>query len=103
MCIRDSTIAAWDWRNGNLTQRWFFDSDKGHQEYMGQGNHNLSVGDIDGDGKDEIVYGSSAYDDNGEPIYTQAWVMVMQCIFLIWTPIYLVLRSGRLKRPADWE
>ena len=64
------TIAAWDWRNGNLSQRWFFDSDKGHPEYMGQGNHNLSVGDIDGDGKDEIVYGSSAYDDNGEPIYT---------------------------------
>src|SRR5664280_548905 len=33
----------------------------------------------------------------------QAWVMVMQCIFLILTPIYLVLRSGPLKRPADWE
>lgn len=64
------TIAAWDWKNGDLTQRWFFDSDKGHPEYMGQGNHNLSVGDIDGDGRDEIVYGSSAYDDNGEPIYT---------------------------------
>lgn len=64
------TICAWDWRNGSLTQRWFFDSDKGHPEYMGQGNHNLSVGDIDNDGKDEIVYGSSAYDDNGEPLYT---------------------------------
>ena len=64
------TIAAWDWRNGELTQRWFFDSDKGHQEYMGQGNHNLSAGDIDGDGKDEIVYGSSAYDDDGKPLYT---------------------------------
>ena len=64
------TIAAWDWRNSELTQRWFFDSDKGHPEYMGQGNHNLSVGDIDGDGKDEIVYGSSAYDDNGQPVYT---------------------------------
>ena len=64
------TIAAWDWRNGDLSLRWFFDSDKGHQEYMGQGNHNLSAGDIDCDGKDEVVYGSSAYDDNGEPIYT---------------------------------
>ena len=64
------TICAWDWQKGELTQRWFFDSDKGHPEYMGQGNHNLSVGDIDNDGKDEIVYGSSAYDDNGEPMYT---------------------------------
>lgn len=64
------TIAAWDWQKGELTQRWFFDSDKGHPEYMGQGNHNLSVGDIDGDSKDEIIYGSSAYDDNGEPLYT---------------------------------
>ncbi len=63
------TICAWDWRNGDLNRRWFFDSDNGHPEYMGQGNHNLSVADIDGDGKDEIVYGSSAYDDNGEPIY----------------------------------
>ncbi len=64
------TICAWDWQKSELKQRWFFDSDKGHPEYMGQGNHNLSVADIDNDGKDEIVYGSSAYDDNGEPIYT---------------------------------
>jgi len=64
------TICAWDWQKGELTQRWFFDSDKGHPEYMGQGNHNLSVGDIDSDGKDEIVYGSSAYDNDGQPIYT---------------------------------
>lgn len=64
------TICAWDWKNKKLTQRWFFDSDKGFPEYMGQGNHNLSVGDIDNDGKDEIVYGSSAYDDNGKPVYT---------------------------------
>lgn len=64
------TIAAWDWRDNKLSMRWFFDSDKGHPEYMGQGNHNLSVGDIDGDGRDEIVYGSSAYDDDGTPMYT---------------------------------
>jgi rhamnogalacturonan endolyase len=64
------TICAWDWKKGDLKQRWFFDSDKGHPEYMGQGNHNLSAGDIDDDGKDEIVYGSSAYDDDGEPLYT---------------------------------
>ena len=64
------TIAAWDWNGTDLKLKWLFDSNKGHKEYEGQGNHNLSVGDIDNDGKDEIVYGSSAYDDNGEPLYT---------------------------------
>jgi rhamnogalacturonan endolyase len=63
------TICAWDWQKGELTQRWFFDSDKGSPEYMGQGNHNLSAGDIDSDGKDEIVYGSSAYDHDGKGMY----------------------------------
>ena len=64
------TIAAWDWNGKDLKLRWYFNSNDGHKEYEGQGNHNLSVGDIDNDGKDEIVYGSSAYDDNGQPIYT---------------------------------
>lgn len=64
------TIAAWIWRDGELKLKWFFDSNNGHTEYEGQGNHNLSVADVDGDGKDEIVYGSSAYDDNGLPLYT---------------------------------
>lgn len=30
-----------------------------------QGNHNLSAGDADGDGRDEIIYGSAAIDDDG--------------------------------------
>jgi rhamnogalacturonan endolyase len=64
------TICAWDFREGRLTHRWLFDTDIAHPEYMGQGNHNLSVADIDNDGRDEIVYGSSAYDDNGTPLYT---------------------------------
>lgn len=34
----------------------------------GQGNHNLSVGDIDNDSKDEIVYGSAALDDDGKTV-----------------------------------
>jgi rhamnogalacturonan endolyase len=33
------------------------------------GNHNLSVADVDGDGKDEILWGSAAVDDDGRLLY----------------------------------
>jgi rhamnogalacturonan endolyase len=68
-----TTLAAWDWRNGQLTLRWLFDSDDGtpgNLAYRGQGNHNLSVGDLDNDGKDEIVYGACAIDDDGKGLYS---------------------------------
>ena len=66
-----AVLAAWDWRNGQLTQRWVFDSNNpGNSGYAGQGNHNLSVGDVDGDGKDEIVYGACAINHDGTRLYT---------------------------------
>ena len=33
------------------------------------GNHNMSIADVDGDGKDEIIWGSAALDDNGKMLY----------------------------------
>lgn len=61
---------AWDWRNGALTQRWTFDSNtSGNSAYAGQGNHQMTVGDVDGDGKDEIINGSSAINDNGTGLW----------------------------------
>ncbi|WP_187270079.1 rhamnogalacturonan lyase [Pontibacter qinzhouensis] len=65
-----SVIAAWDWRDGKLTSRWVFDSENSKNPFSGQGNHSLSVNDIDGDGKDEIVYGAMAVDDDGKGIYS---------------------------------
>ncbi|MGW0911286.1 rhamnogalacturonan lyase [Streptomyces sp. NPDC002784] len=68
-----SVIAAWDWRNGSFTRRWTFDtssSTNSGKGYDGQGSHSLSVGDVDNDGRDEIVYGSMAVDDNGSGLWT---------------------------------
>lgn len=61
---------AWDWRNGQLTRRWTFDSNtSGNSSYAGQGNHQMTVGDVDGDGKDEICNGPSTINDDGSGLY----------------------------------
>ncbi|MGI4863027.1 MAG: rhamnogalacturonan lyase [Janthinobacterium lividum] len=65
-----TVLAAWDWRGGKLTQRWVFDSKDEKNPYSGMGNHNLSVNDVDQDGRDEIVYGSMVVDDNGQGLFT---------------------------------
>jgi hypothetical protein len=66
-----AVIAAWDWRNGQLTQRWVFDSNaSGNSAYAGQGNHNLSIADVDQDGRHEIIFGAATIDDNGARLYT---------------------------------
>jgi len=66
-----SVVAAYTWDGKTLKKEWVLDSgtDKKHPFY-GQGNHQISVADLDNDGKDEIVYGSAAIDDNGEVLHS---------------------------------
>ncbi|MBN1362695.1 MAG: rhamnogalacturonan lyase [Sedimentisphaerales bacterium] len=72
-------MAAWDWRDGALTQRWVFDSGISYppfedaSPYSGMGGHSLSVADVDADGKDEIVYHAMVVDDNGKGLYSTGW------------------------------
>lgn len=66
-----SVLAAFDWDGKELTSRWVFDTDNpGCGGYARQGNHNLRVADVDGDGCDEIVYGQMAVDHDGKGLYT---------------------------------
>ena len=69
-----SVLTAWNFRNGKIKHLWTFDSDDssqtGNRAYRGQGNHNLSVADVDGDGRDEIVFGAMTIDDNGKGLYS---------------------------------
>ncbi len=65
-----AVVAAWDFRNGTLTNRWTYDSGNSSGVGLyGQGNHNMSVADVDDDGKDEIIWGSSAVDHDGKLLY----------------------------------
>lgn len=65
-------MCAWDWDGKNLKRRWFFDSDDGtEQSYIvhGQGNHSLSIADVDDDGADEIIFGSAVINNDGTALH----------------------------------
>jgi rhamnogalacturonan endolyase len=67
-----SVLVAYDFADGQLTKRWKFDTyntTAANAAYAGQGNHNLRVADVDGDGFDEIIYGSCAIDHDGKGLY----------------------------------
>lgn len=68
-----SVLAAWDWRAGRLTHRWTFDSHDGtlgNLAYAGQGNHQLAVADVTGDGRDDIIFGQMVVKSDGTGLYS---------------------------------
>jgi len=65
-----TAVAAWDFRDGKLSLRWLFDSKDADNPYSGQANHQVSVADVDQDGKDELCVGAMTVDDDGQGLYT---------------------------------
>ncbi|MDT0266439.1 rhamnogalacturonan lyase [Streptomyces sp. DSM 44915] len=84
-----ATLVAYRWDGRRLRAEWTADSghvpmdnpfrntsgardgrNPAHAELTQQGFHSLSVGDVDGDGRQEIVYGAATLDDDGSLLYS---------------------------------
>ena len=64
------TFAAWDWRDGELSRKWTFDSNtNGNGAYFGQGNHSLHVIDANGDGRHDLVTGAAVISGTGQGLH----------------------------------
>ncbi|MBQ8136271.1 MAG: hypothetical protein IJ174_02450, partial [Clostridia bacterium] len=84
-----STVAVYSFFEGRFKEEWMVDSgypvmdnpfnceahdlegrDPVYGAFAGQGNHSLSTADVDGDGKQEVVYGAAVLDDDGSLLYS---------------------------------
>lgn len=62
-------VWAVDFDGTKISQKWFYESPK-NKELYGQGAHSITVGDVDADGCDEIIFGSAALDHDGSFLYS---------------------------------
>ena len=63
-------VDAWMLRNRKLEKVWRWTNERAPFKYQGQGQHSIKVGDIDGDGADEILNGSIAIDNDGRTMWS---------------------------------
>lgn len=67
---RNWQVWALDFNGSSLLPRWKFNTnDKGCESYRDMGSHTFRVADLNGDGYDEILYGSAAIARNGKGLY----------------------------------
>jgi rhamnogalacturonan endolyase len=63
-------IAAFQLRENRLETLWTWDNGPDGRLYYAQGAHSLHAADVDSDGRDEVIVGSSVLDDNGVPLWS---------------------------------
>ncbi len=67
-----TTLTAWNFRDGALSQLWKFDSNQAGESWTGQGAHSLSVANADDDLGQEIIYGAMTVDHDGKGLCNTA-------------------------------
>ena len=63
-------IDAWMLEDRKLKKIWRWTNERAPFLFHGQGQHSVKVGDIDGDGCDEILNGSIAIDNDGRSLWS---------------------------------
>ena len=72
-------VDAYQLRSGRLERVWSWNNLGADKIYYGQGAHTLHAADVDGDGRDEVIVGSSVLDDNGAPLWSTGYGHVDHC------------------------
>ena len=63
-------VDAWQLNSNKLERAWRWDSDEENPVVRSMGSHNMICGDVDQDGKDEILLGSCMLDNNGTLLWS---------------------------------
>lgn len=80
-----TSIAGISWDGTALSPTYRFDTQKGQEgyydgayQYVGNGNHNCTVDDVDNDGKDEFITGALCMEVNDDNEFRPKWCTYLQ-------------------------
>lgn len=80
-----TSIAGISWDGTSLSPTYRFDTQKGQEgyydgayQYVGNGNHNCTVADVDNDGKDEFITGALCMEVNDDNEFRPKWCTYLQ-------------------------
>lgn len=63
-------VDAWQLKGDKLERVWRWDGDEENPIVRSMGSHNMVCGDVDNDGREEILLGSCMLDDNGTLLWS---------------------------------